>query len=302
MKQLAVLSGKGGTGKTTVVASLAQLLAPVLVVDCDVDAANLALLLPGSEEPAFSVTAGQDAAVDRERCMGCGLCVEACRFGAISLSAGCAFIEPLRCEGCNTCQLVCPAGAIQRSPRTAGVAWVRQTDFGPLVHAQLSVAQDNSGHLVTYIRNLAARIAENAKTSWVLLDGPPGLGCPVQATLAGVDGVLVVVEPSPSSVADLQRLLELLTRLSLPVGVLINKFDVVPNAHGMLAPLCLRFGVKIVGKLPYLPEVPQCLSRGEVPGQQLEAIRCGLVGVLHWLSRDMSGVGQAGGGDERASA
>ncbi len=296
MKQLAVLSGKGGTGKTTVVASLAHLLAPVLVVDCDVDAANLALLLPGEDSTVFTVRSGFDARVDVDRCTGCGACLDACRFDAIVLVAGKATIRPLLCEGCSACSLVCPAGAVQRLPRTAGAAWLRPTAVGPLVHAELAVAQDNSGHLVTYIRDMAQRVAERVQTSWMLLDGPPGLGCPVQATLAGVDRVLVVVEPSASSAADLSRLLQLLQQLALPAAVLVNKWDIVPDAEALLGPVCARWGVPIVAKLPHSTEVPRCLSRGQVPGCHVHSIRDGLTGVRDWLEHPQPTVPREGGG------
>lgn len=283
MRQVAVVSGKGGTGKTSVVASLAQLAAPVVSVDCDVDAANLALLMPGDDDLGAPVQAGQVASVDPALCVACGACVPACRFGAMQIAEQGAEIDRVRCEGCSTCSLVCPVGAISLAPRVAGHCWVRPTASGPLVHAELGVAQDSSGQLVSHVRTLAQHVAKRAGLSLLLLDGPPGIGCPVHATLAGVDAVLVVTEPTPSAEHDFARLMALLAHFPSDVAVVINKVDLVPRRGDELERMCERLGAPVLASVPFDPRIPQLLSEGRLPlqagGETLKA----LTKVCDWV-------------------
>jgi MinD superfamily P-loop ATPase len=203
MKQITVISGKGGTGKTTILASLAALVKRAVLVDADVDAADLHLLLKPQVRRREPFVASQVALIDPEKCDPCGKCAEACRFEAIRDLQ----VDPISCEGCGVCFHVCPRGAILMKEVQSGEWFISQTRYGPMVHAKLGVAQENSGKLVTLVRKEAQRIAREGGYPLILIDGPPGIGCPVIASLGGVDAVLVVTEPSLSGIHDLERVL-----------------------------------------------------------------------------------------------
>jgi MinD superfamily P-loop ATPase len=267
VKQLVVISGKGGTGKTSILASLARLAAsagPVTTADCDVDAANLALLLPGEDVRTEPFWSGRRARIDTDSCTLCGLCAEQCRAAAIHIE-DLAVVDPLACEGCGVCELVCPEEAVSFVDNQAGVWMERRTAFGPLIHAALGIAQDNSGKLVAQVREEARTVAERDGIDLILVDGPPGIGCPVHASLTGCGLALVVTEPTPSGEHDLERVLELLDHFALPAAVLINKHDLSPEFTDRIVALARRAGAQLVGRLPFSPEVPRALARGELP-------------------------------------
>jgi MinD superfamily P-loop ATPase len=268
VKQLAIISGKGGTGKTSVAAGLVTLAAtpscPVVAADCDVDAANLALLLAGDDGEAKPFHAGRRARVDEDGCDGCGACEQFCRFDAIELD-GTARIDPLRCEGCGVCELVCPTEAIRFVSNQAGWTMQRNTAAGPLVHARLGVAQDNSGKLVAAVREQARQVATERGIEVVIIDGPPGLGCPVHATLTGCDRALVVTEPTPSGRHDLERALDLVAQFRMKAALLINKHDLAPAEADRIGRLAHRRDVPLLGRIPFDPRVPKALARGHLP-------------------------------------
>jgi MinD superfamily P-loop ATPase len=267
VKQVVVISGKGGTGKTSILACFAQLSAmtsPVITVDCDVDAANLALLLPGQVirmEPFWS---GRRARIAPEGCTLCGLCVEHCRALAIRIGDS-VEIDPLACEGCGVCALVCPMDAVHFVDNQAGRWMERRTACGPMIHAELGIAQDNSGKLVAHVREQARAVAERDGIELILVDGPPGIGCPVHASVTGCDLAVVVTEPTPSGQHDLERVLELLEHFQLPGVVLINKHDLSPSLTASIETLASRENAPVVGAIPFRPEVPRALARGELP-------------------------------------
>jgi MinD superfamily P-loop ATPase len=265
--QLVVISGKGGTGKTSILASLARLAAsksPVITADCDVDAANLALLLPGEDIRVEPFWAGRRARIDTERCILCVSCADQCRAAAIHIEDF-AVVDPLACEGCGVCALVCIEEAVSFVDNRAGVWMERRTAFGPLIHAALGIAQDNSGKLVARVREEARAVAERDDIDLILVDGPPGIGCPVHASLTGCDLALVVTEPTPSGEHDLERVLELLDRFGVPAAVLINKHDLSEEFTDRIEGLAKRADAPVVGRLPFSPEVPRALARGELP-------------------------------------
>lgn len=268
MKQVTVISGKGGTGKTSLVASMAHLGQPMVTADCDVDAANLALLLPGldgAHEPFYS---GRRVTVDLRRCEGCGTCEATCRFDAIHLTTGTpprAHTDPFVCEGCGACTLVCPVNALEYYDNLVGTWTVRKAATGPLVHAMLGVAQDNSGLLVTRVRDQATQVAQSAGLDLVLLDGPPGIGSPVQESVRGVDLVLAVSEPTSSGEHDLVRVLDLAKRMGVPAAVVINKTDLAPDISLRIDAMAQDADVPVLGRLPFDPEVPRALARGALP-------------------------------------
>ncbi len=263
--RIAVFSGKGGTGKTTLVASLVRLAGRVVAVDCDVDAANLALLVPGEDGPPTPFVAGEKARIDPDACLGCGECADACSFGAVVPDAGVYRVRQVFCEGCRACGLACPTGAIRYEPDTAGTWRVRRTPEGWLVHARLGIAQDNSGKLVSEVRKAADRIAAEEGIGLVLIDGPPGVGCPVHAAIGGVDLALVVAEPTPAGHHDMERMLELARHFDIPAAVLINKHDLSPPGTRRIEETCARLGVPVLGRIPFDPAVPGRMAQGRTP-------------------------------------
>ena len=266
MKQLVFVSGKGGTGKTSLVAAMAQLFRPVVTADCDVDAANLALLLDGEDGAAQPFEAGQRAVLNPDLCTRCGVCAETCRFDAIELEAdGTPQFDPIACEGCRACSMVCPTDAITFRTNQAGLLWVRETVEGVLVRAELGVAQDNSGKLVARVREVAREQATAHGGQLVLIDGPPGIGCPVHASLTGCDAAVVVVEPSAAAKHDLERFLDLVEHFRIPVWAVLNKHDLSPEGAAQIAALCERRDVPILARIPFDESVPQLVARGQSP-------------------------------------
>ena len=272
MKQVAIVSGKGGTGKTTVVASLGCLAAPLVMADCDVDAANLALLLPGEDEPWEAFFAGQRATVDPEKCEGCGVCEAECRFGAIGLGEiETATVDTVSCEGCGVCSTVCPTGAVSMHSNRAGaltsreIVLVDRSQAGILVHARLGIAQENSGKLVAEVRAQARKKAAEEGLDLVLIDGPPGIGCPVHAAVTGADLLVAVTEPTPSGVHDLERLLELAQAFGLQTAVIINKSSLSRKYVREVEYLAQRSDAPLLGRLPFDPAIPRLLAAGRTP-------------------------------------
>ena len=260
MKQIVVLSGKGGTGKTSFLASFAALAGECVLADCDVDASNLAILAGGEggrEEPFFGE---ETARVDPERCTRCGICEESCRFGAIALPrgegggpTGPARVREIACEGCGLCALVCPPKAIALEERRTGTLLVSRSRRGPLVHARLLPGEGNSGKLVTLVREKAQGVAAEEGLDLVLVDGSPGIGCPVISSLAAVDGAFLVVEPSLSALHDLERILELLERFRVRACAAVNKWDLHPETAGRIARFCRDRGIPLAGRIPFDP-------------------------------------------------
>jgi MinD superfamily P-loop ATPase len=261
MKVIAFISGKGGTGKTSLVASFAQLAAPVVAADCDVDAANLALLLGGTVDHQEGFVAGERARIDPDLCTGCGMCFEKCRFDAISQDELVYQVDPLACEGCRVCLQACAFDAVILEENKAGKVLVQTAPTGAVIQAALEPAQSNSGKLVTRVRVLAREQADNLGLDLVLLDGPPGIGCPVHATLADVDLAVVVTEPTPSGEHDLARALGLLTQFGRPALVIINKADLSPSMVQSIGDLTESHCAEVIGELPFVASVPASLAQ-----------------------------------------
>jgi len=258
-RQLVVLSGKGGTGKTSVVAGLASLAPNAVLADCDVDAANLHLVLALERVRTEKFFSGKQAVIVPERCTSCGECFALCRFGGIVRThetaegnGGPAYeVDALACEGCGLCALACTAEAIQMIEPERGEYYLSDTKTAPLVHARLAVGGQNSGKLVTLVRNEALALATERGLDLVLIDGPPGIGCPVIASVTGADLVLLVCEPTVSGEYDLGRIAELVEGFGLPAAVCINKSDLDPDMAEDVRGLCDRLGVPVVGELSY---------------------------------------------------
>ena len=248
MKELTVISGKGGTGKTTIVAALASLAKRPVLADCDVDAADLHLILKPEIQEREDFYGLKLAVKDDELCIDCGLCLEHCRFDAIDRGFN---IIPEACEGCAVCELVCPVGAIAMRDRVSGEAYLSQTRFGPMAHARLFTAEVASGKLVAVVRTMAKKAAKEQGRDLIIIDGPPGIGCPVIAAISGVNQVLVVTEPTLSGIHDLERVLGVADHFGIPAAVVVNKYDINEENTDRITEFCSEIGVPMLGRLPY---------------------------------------------------
>lgn len=273
MKQLTVISGKGGTGKTVLTASFAALASNAVVVDCDVDAANLYLLLHPEIQETRSFTGGKKAEFIRERCTGCFECLSVCRFDAISSGQNEDIeIAPFSCEGCGVCASVCPVDAIEMIPNVSGEWFVSKTRFGPFVHARLGIAEENSGKLVSEIRKKAKELAEKNGANFILIDGPPGIGCPVISSLTGTDMALVVTEPTLAGIHDMKRVIQTAQHFGIKTACCINKFDLNLANSDQIAAWCRDQSVPLIGTIPYDISVMQSMVQG-VPAVEYKDCR-----------------------------
>jgi MinD superfamily P-loop ATPase len=266
MKQLVVLSGKGGTGKTTVAAALAHMASrelPIVLADADVDAANLELVLDPTKQEEHGFIGGQLAVIDPEKCTACGVCAEVCRFDAVLPGDEAYQVDPLACEGCASCSYQCPEEAIRMEEQQAGLWFRSDTRFGPLFHAHLFAAQENSGKLVTLVKQQARLRGLDTGAALVLVDGPPGIGCPVISASAGMDLALHVVEPTVSGVHDLERIMGTTDHFGVPSLVLINKADLNPTRSEEIAAYCAGRSVEVVGRVPYDDVVTEAMVQGQ---------------------------------------
>jgi MinD superfamily P-loop ATPase len=274
MKQLVILSGKGGTGKTSLAAAFAHLASAgpgrlrAVLADADVDAANLELVLRPTLREAHAFTGGQTADIDARLCERCGACADVCRFEAVlppdEGGGQPAFrIDPLACDGCAACVYVCPRQAIQMRPQEAGRWFRSDTRFGPLFHAALLPARENSGKLVTLVKQQARLLAMDEGYQVVLVDGPPGIGCPVISAASGADLAVVVTEPTAAGIHDMERALDMAAHFRVPALVCVNKSDIYPDGAERIEADCAARGIGLAGRIPFDPAVTQAMVRGE---------------------------------------
>lgn len=256
MTELVIVSGKGGTGKTSLVGSLAVLAENKVLVDCDVDAADLHLILNNSLQKTTEFIGGKRASIVESKCTNCGICVEYCRFDAIKHRAPAEdgsgerfWIDDHACDGCAVCVRHCPEEAIDFKDVVSGSWYISDTPHGPLVHARLGIAQANSGKLVSVLRQQAMRLTDEGGLDLVIIDGPPGIGCPVIASITGADYVLVVTEPSLSALHDMERLLQLTAHFRIPTGICINKCDINPELSNEIEQRARQMNLPVLGRI-----------------------------------------------------
>ena len=256
MKQLTVISGKGGTGKTTITAAFATLSKNAVFADCDVDAADLHLILKPDIKKTIDFYGLKIAQIDKNSCIDCKKCHENCKFDAIDFE-----INLIResCEGCGVCRYICPVNAIKMIDRYSGFSYISATRFGPMAHAKLKTAEEASGKLVTVVRNSAITVAEESNSELIIIDGPPGIGCPVISSISGVNLVLIVTEPTFSAIHDFERILGVANHFKIPVVVCINKYDINLENTKKIEEYCKNKKIDIVGKIPYDAVVTQAM-------------------------------------------
>jgi len=269
MKQLVILSGKGGTGKTSVAAALAHLATDgaqqisIVLADADVDAANLELVLAPRKLEQEEFWGGKVAAIDQTACSGCGECVDVCRFEAISETDGVYKIDPIACEGCAACVYVCPTDAISMTDQIAGEWYRSDSRYGPLFHAALYPAQENSGKLVTLIKQHAKLLALDDAYDLVIVDGPPGIGCPVISAASGADLALIVAEPSVAGVHDMRRILQTTEHFGVQSVVCINKADLYAEGTKEIETYCQEQGIEVIGSIPFDLNITRAMASGD---------------------------------------
>lgn len=262
IKQIVIVSGKGGTGKTMLSASFAVLAKSKVTVDCDVDAANLHLLLRPAVIRSEEFRGGLKARVNKDLCNQCGECRSVCRFDSITEGFS---IEPMDCEGCGFCARICPEQAIVMEEAVSGEWFLSETKYGPFVHAKLGVAEGNSGKLVSVIRRAAVKIAEEQRKNTILIDGPPGIGCPVIASLSGSDLAVVVTEPTPAGIHDMERIFSLARHFKIPLRVIINKFDLNMENTAFINSFAEASEIEVIGRIPFSTEVSKAIVQGVPP-------------------------------------
>jgi len=265
MKEIVVISGKGGTGKTSLTASFAVLGGrDVIVADCDVDAADMHLLLEPDFKVAESFYSGVIAKIDQEACTQCGKCAEICRFDAIPVVDGHYFVQPLDCEGCGYCARICPTDAITMEEQNVGEWYISTIKTGStMVHARLGIGAENSGKLVAKVKNEAKRIGEEQKKNLVIVDGSPGIGCPVVSSLSGANFVVLVTEPTVSGIHDLKRVYQLVKKFGIRAGCIINKADLNDSVTAQIQEFLKENDIVHIGNLPYDESFTEAMTQGK---------------------------------------
>lgn len=269
MKEIVILSGKGGTGKTSVTASLAQLSAQhepplhLVITDGDVDASNLAIVAAPRTLKREEFIGGAVAVIQQVECIQCETCREVCRYDAVMKKGGRVVVDPILCEGCAACVFQCPREAISLHEQVAG-AWIQAvTKWGPLFHATLFPAQENSGKLVSLVKEKARSWAKEHSTDLLLVDGPPGIGCPVIAAVSGADHTLIITEPTVSGLSDLRRAQETARHFGVPSSVCINKVDINPHGRRELQEYCQQQGIEVWAEIPFDNHVTRAMVQGK---------------------------------------
>ena len=260
MRELVIISGKGGTGKTSLTAAFASLAENMLLCDADVDAADLHLLMKPTVRQRSDFQGGHQAVINRSQCCECGICLDLCRFDAISTDYE---VDGISCEGCGVCVDFCPLKAIDFPIKTCGEWFISETRLGPLVHARLGIAEENSGRLVSLVRQESKKRAEALNRGMIITDGPPGIGCPVIASITDATALVVVAEPTVSGVHDMERVIQLAAGFRIPVMICINKYDLNPEQTLAIEAFSKEKEIRFLGKIPYNPVFTKAMIQGE---------------------------------------
>ncbi|MFH2093734.1 MAG: ATP-binding protein [Pseudomonadota bacterium] len=260
MRELVILSGKGGTGKTSLTAAFASFSDNMILCDADVDAADLHLLMAPDIQQTTDFRGGNEAVINPDKCTQCGLCIELCRFDAIKDTFE---VDPIDCEGCGVCYDLCPVQAIEFPVTTCGQWFISDTRFGPMVHARLGIAQENSGRLVALIREETRKIVQQKRIDLILTDGPPGIGCPVIASMGQASAVLIVTEPTVSGIHDLERVGQLAAHFKLSAMVCINKYDLNLDQTRAIKVLAQKNNITFVGQIPFDENFTDSMIQGK---------------------------------------
>jgi MinD superfamily P-loop ATPase len=260
MKELVIISGKGGTGKTSIVSAFAALAENKVLCDADVDAADLHLIMAPEILERHDFKGGNKAVIDKDKCTECGLCRQLCRWDAISEDFE---VAPISCEGCGVCWYFCPEKAIEFPQKTCGEWYISETRFGPMVHARLGIAEENSGKLVTLARQEAKKLGEARGLDLILTDGPPGIGCPVIASIGGASAVLIVAEPTVSGRHDMERVAQLAAHFRVPALLSINKFDLNSDEAKAIEQVATEHNIRVLNRVPFDPAFTKAMVQGK---------------------------------------
>lgn len=285
MKEITVISGKGGTGKTSITASLAALMGnKAVVTDCDVDAANMHIVMKPEIQKEQIFQSGSEAVIDSDACIKCGKCKEVCRFNAVQLINQKYSIDTIACEGCGYCSRICPAHAIEMQPAIAGKVFHSKTHYNnSFVHARLGIAADNSGKLVTQVRKEAKTLAQQLQVAYLVNDGAPGVGCPVTASITGADYIVLIAEPSVSGVHDVKRVHQLTRQFSIPSGMIINKQGLNPLLENDLKNYCQTENIQLLGSLPFTQDFSKAMNANKTIVEYSDSLRKNMEQILNNL-------------------
>ncbi len=260
IREIVIVSGKGGTGKTSLAAAFAALAKNGILCDADVDAADLHLLMQPEVKERTDFMGGSKAVINPDLCTGCGTCLTLCRFDAISDRYE---VDPIRCEGCGVCVDFCPEQAIDFPVQRCGEWYISATRFGPMVHARLGIAEENSGRLVSLVRKETRQLAEERGLELILTDGPPGIGCPVIAAIGGATALVIVVEPTVSGIHDMERVVDLAAHFRVPGMVIVNKYDLNVEMTETIEQLAVQRNLVVLGRVPFDPVFTRSMVQGQ---------------------------------------
>jgi len=293
MRELVIISGKGGTGKTSLTAAFAALAENSILCDADVDAADLHLLMQPEIRQRSDFMGGGKAYINPDACTGCGVCLDLCRFGAITDRFQ---VDLIRCEGCGVCVDFCPVTAIDFPVQRCGEWYISDTRFGPMVHARLGIAEENSGKLVSLVRKEARKLAEEQQCDMIITDGPPGIGCPVIASIGGATALVIVVEPTVSGLHDMERVVELAAHFRVPGMVCVNKYDLNTEMTEAIERLALQHNIALLGRVPFDPVFTHAMVAGKnifefgQQGPTHERVRAAWEKIIHSPSMNPLGI------------
>jgi MinD superfamily P-loop ATPase len=287
-KEIVVISGKGGTGKTTITACLADIIPDKIIADADVDAANLYILLKPGNISDKDFTGKSRAEINRDLCTKCNLCLELCRFHAVEYIDGYYRVAPYSCEGCELCKIACPVQAIEMKVQVVGKWIVSDTEFGNFIYARLIPGAENSGSLVTMVRFQAKLAAVKKDIKTILIDGPPGIGCPVTASITGVDLAIIVTEPTYSGISDLQRVFDLTNHFKVKSGIVINRYDINPGNTGKIETFAREKGVPVFAKIPHSECIMEEIAKSNLPSRKCKSLAQSTEKIYEHIKHELS--------------